>query len=91
MAKSDMCMLLQVYLTMQMLLLRSEGFDKGVKNAVTWQREWTEADASILSMVDTIISGQANEDEMIATKFDRALATSGWSPCMAFVPQDSNS
>lgn len=72
-----MCVVSQVYLTMQMLVLHSDGFDKGVKNAVTWQREWTEADSSILSMVDTIMSGQANEDEMTATKFDRALATAG--------------
>ena len=62
---------------MQMLLLHSEGFDKGVKSAVTWQREWTEADSSILSIVDTVLTGQASGDELMSAKLDRALATGG--------------
>lgn len=62
---------------MQMLLLREEGFDKSVANALTWQREWTEADWSILSVVDTVLSGHASGEEQVAVRLDRALATSG--------------
>lgn len=69
--------LVQVYITMQMLLLHDEGFDKSVATALTWQREWTEADWSILSVIDTVLTGQATGDEQMAVQLDRALATSG--------------
>ena len=49
----------QVYITMQMMFLHEEGLDKSVANAMTWQREWTEADRSILSLVDTVLTGCA--------------------------------
>ncbi|KAA6424979.1 MAG: hypothetical protein FRX49_05153 [Trebouxia sp. A1-2] len=66
-----------VYITMQMLFLHDEGFDKSVAAALTWQREWTDADWSILSLVDTVLTGQANGEEQMAVQLDRALATSG--------------
>ena len=62
---------------MQMLFLHDEGFDRSVATAMTWQREWTEADWSILSLVDTVLTGQASGDEHMAVQLDRALATSG--------------
>ena len=62
---------------MQMLFLHDEGFDKSVAAALTWQREWTDADWSILSLVDTVLTGQANGEEQMAVQLDRALATSG--------------
>lgn len=68
---------MQVYITMQMLFLHDEGFDKSVAAALTWQREWTDADWSILSLVDTVLTGQANGEEQMAVQLDRALATSG--------------
>ena len=70
---------------MQMVLLHSEGFDKGVANALTWQREWTEADSSILSIVETIVAGQNSGDEMTAGKLDRALATAGLAFCLLLI------
>jgi len=68
---------MQVYITMQMLFLHDEGFDKSVAAALTWQREWTDADWSILSLVDTVLTGQASGEEQMAVQLDRALATSG--------------
>lgn len=62
---------------MQMLLLHDEGFDKSVATALTWQREWTEADWAILSVIDTVLTGQATGEEQMAVQLDRALATSG--------------
>lgn len=66
-----------VYITMQMLFLHDEGFDRSVATALTWQREWTDADWSILSLVDTVLTGQASGEEQMAVQLDRALATSG--------------
>ena len=62
---------------MQMLFLHDEGFDRSVATALTWQREWTDADWSILSLVDTVLTGQASGEEHMAVQLDRALATSG--------------
>ena len=62
---------------MQMLLLHDEGFDKSVATALTWQREWTEADWSILSVIDTVLTGQATGEAQMSAQLDRALATSG--------------
>ena len=67
----------QVYITMQMMFLHEEGLDKSVANAMTWQREWTEADRSILSLVDTVLTGLASGEEQKAVQLDRSLATSG--------------
>ena len=58
-------------------MLRDEGFDKSVATALTWQREWTEADWSILSLIDTVLTGQATGEEQMVLHLDRALATSG--------------
>lgn len=62
---------------MQMIVLHGEGFNKGMASAITSQREWTDADWSTLSIIDTILAGQATEDEYTAVKLDRALATAG--------------
>ena len=60
-----------------MMFLHEEGLGKSVANAMTWQREWTEADRSILSLVDTVLTGLASGEEQKAVQLDRSLATSG--------------
>ena len=67
---------------MQMMMLHEQGFHKSVMSGMTWQRDWTDADQPILSLVDTVLTGQATGEEQMAVQFDRAPATSGKSlPC----------